>query len=75
MEFMKKFRIQSDCKIPISVHHWLLYTSALCQGCQMKISIKKQTMLNRRQTTPIRLFESHKKPNFVVLLSFVTRNI
>jgi len=24
MEFMKKFRIQSDCKISLSVHHWNL---------------------------------------------------
>jgi len=26
MEFMKKFRIQSDCKISISVHHCFIST-------------------------------------------------
>jgi len=26
MEFMKKFRIQSDCKISTSVHHWCACT-------------------------------------------------
>jgi len=43
MEFMKKYRIQSDCKISISVHHfpirklewicWLLrhYLNYLCE--------------------------------------------
>jgi len=26
MGFMKKFWIQSDCKISVSVHHWNLHT-------------------------------------------------
>jgi len=37
MEFTKKFRIPSDCKISISVHHWFIPLSGILKQLQYHV--------------------------------------
>ena len=48
MVFMKKFRIQSDCKISISVHRWCLQVASPLQHsleCLLNLSLREQLLL------------------------------
>jgi len=55
--------------------HFLLFHQRGHRGCQMKISIKSQTVLKRGQEKPYRLFKDQKKAKLYLWYfhAFVTK--